>query len=63
MIDSTEILITPVKVEFLMTDQKTFNLRSQFIHLFQRIKKVDSTLAVLIDDSVWFTSKDFPVDD
>lgn len=27
------------------------------------MQKVDSTLAVLINDSVWFTPSDFPVDE
>ena len=63
MIDSSEMLITPVKIEFLLNESKTFNLRSEFIKLFQNMQKVDSTLAILTDDSAWFSETDFPVDD
>ena len=63
MIVTTEMLITPVKIEFLLSEKKTFNLRSEFTKLFQSMQKVDSTLAILTDDAAWFTEKDFPVDD
>ena len=63
MIDSNAVLITPVKIEFLLKDNKKLNLRSEFIKLFQCMKKVDSTLAVVTDESVWYNSSDFPVDD
>ena len=63
MINTTEMLITPVKIEFLLSDKKTFNLRSEFTKLFQCMQKVDSSLAILTDNAAWFTEKDFPVDD
>ena len=63
MIDSLEMLITPVKIEFLLTESKTFNLRSEFIKLFQSMQNVDSTLAILTPDSAWFSETDLPVDD
>ena len=59
MIDTTEMLITPVKIEFLLNEKKTFNLRSEFTKLFQSMQNVDSTLAILTDDAAWFTKK-FP---
>ena len=51
MIDTTEMLITPVKIEFLLSDKKTFNLRSEFTKLFQCMQKVDSSLAILTNDA------------
>ena len=63
MIDTKEMLVTPVKIEFLLNEHKTFNLRSEFIKLFHNMHKVDPTLSVLINDSVWYTPEDFPVDD
>ena len=63
MIDASETLTTPVKIEFLLTDGKTFNLRSEFIQLFQIMQKVDPTLAIHTLESAWFTEADLPVDD
>lgn len=63
MIDTTETLITPVKIEFVLTEKKSCNLRSEFLKLFQSMQNVDPTLAILTDNSAWFNVNDFPVDD
>ena len=62
-IDSITNLLTPVKIEFLMSGKTDLNIRNEFITVFNAMKKVDITLAVVTDKKVWYNSDDFPVDE
>ena len=51
-IDSVKNLLTPVKNEFLINGKNTLNVRNEFITVFDAIKKVDITLAVVTEEKV-----------
>ena len=62
-IDSEQRLITPVRLEYSTKARKDINLREEFITVFNKMKQVDSTLAIVTNDAVWTTVDEIPVDD
>ena len=62
LIDTENRFIIPVKLEIYTKNKTTLNIRNDFIIIFNAMKKVDATLAILTDDVMWKNSSEFPVD-
>ena len=62
-IDAVKCLITQVKIEFSTKTKKAMNLREEFLVIFQKMKQVDPSCAILTDSAVWTESKEIPVNE
>ena len=60
-IDVEKRLITPVKLDFYTKNRTNINIRNEFLKVFNKMKEVDPTLAILTDTAVWTTDADIPV--
>ena len=50
-------------MKFSTKTKKTMNLREEFLKIFQKMKQVDSSCAILTEKAVWTDNKDIPVNE